>query len=230
VHLNPVCISTLKSKPIKDRRKYLVSYRWSSYASYITKSKALDFVQYGPILAQMGGNVGERAKRHRQFVEAGLAEDDKEFQEVISASPRSIGGDDFRAWADVLHQKRLKGHKRLEDISFRHITEPLSPDAVLAVLAKVFEIEKGAFCERRRNLVLRAVAARYLIRYAGLNQREVADILHTGSGSAISKQQKCYSSVFEEDRDLKRKLRQANATLEAQQMVTAASSKKRRSK
>jgi REP element-mobilizing transposase RayT len=229
VHLNPVCVGTRKNRSVEDRLAYLRSYQWSSFPGYTKKPKASDFVDHGPVLAQMGGRISERPKRYRKFVETGLAEDDEEFREILSASPRSIGGDDFRAWVDALHLERLRGCLRPEDISFRHTTEPLSPNVVLAVLANIFDAEESAFRERRRNSALRAVAARYLMRYAALSQREVADLLHAGSGSAISKQLKGYAKAFNEDRSLKRKCKQVDAKLESKQAEYTAASKKRKS-
>jgi hypothetical protein len=228
VHLNPVCVGTLKGKSIEDRLASLHSYPWSSFRAYIKKPKASDFVEHGPVLAQMRGRVSERPKRYRKFVETGLAEDDEEFREILAASPRSIGGDDFRAWVDALHLERLRGRTRPEDIAFRHPTEPLSPDGVLAVLTEIFDVDESAFRERRRNSVLRAVAARYLMRYASLSQREVADLLHAGSGSAISKQLKGYANAFNEDRNLKRKCKQADAELESAEHTAASKKRKRK--
>ena len=49
-------------------------------------------------------------------------------------------------------------------------------------------MKEEEFLKRRRESPLRVVAAKYLMRYSGLNQREVAKLLNVGSGSAISKQ------------------------------------------
>ena len=77
VHLNPEHIGGQKGKPIEERIKHLRAYKWSSYPSYIGKRKALDFVEYGPILSQMAGRKKrEWPKLYREFVETGLAESD----------------------------------------------------------------------------------------------------------------------------------------------------------
>lgn len=56
VHLNPVRVSGIEKKPIEEQREYLRAYRWSTYQSYIGIRKACDFVEYGPMLAEVGGN------------------------------------------------------------------------------------------------------------------------------------------------------------------------------
>src|SRR5690606_21281205 len=52
--------------------------------------------------------------------------------------------------------------------------------------------DRASFDERRRNSPLRAVAGRFLVRFAGLTQREVAELLSMGSGAAVSAQAKRY--------------------------------------
>jgi len=190
--------------------------RWSSYPGYIGKCRALDFVDYGPLLAGMGGARREWPKRYREFVEGGPAKSDDDFKMALSASPRSIGGDGFRAWIDELYRKRVETHARPEDVSFRHTTEPLSADGVLAVLAGIFAVDVSEFCRRRHGSALRGVAARCLIRYAGQSQREVAATLGVGTGSAICNQLKSLAGTLDKDRRLRGLLKQAETTLAGQ--------------
>lgn len=213
VHLNPVQVAGWSTKPMAERIRALRSYRWSSYPSYIGRRKALEFVEYAPLLAEVGGKQGERPKRYGEFVEAGLAESDEEFQEVLRFSPRSIGGEVFRAWVDGLYHEKAVAHSRPEDVSFRHVASHLSPEAVLNVLSEVFSVEGAEFKRRRRDSPLRAVAARLLIRYAGLSQRDVADLLHIGSGSAVSKQLSGLPAKEAKDRHLRRQIKAAEARL-----------------
>ncbi len=215
VHLNPVQIRELKNQPIQERIKHLRSYRWSSYLSYIGRRKRLDFVEYGPVLGEMSGRKSERPKRYRAFVERGLAETDDDFVELLGLSPRSIGGDGFRAWVEDLHRGRVEECARPEDVAFRHTSEPLSREDVLAVLGEVFGVEIQAFSQRQYNSPLRAVASKLLIRYAGLGQREVADLLGIGSGSAVNKQIATLSKRLADSRDLRGQVKDAEAQLEA---------------
>jgi len=214
VHLNPVQVSSMKRKPITERIAHLRKHRWSSYPSYIGRRKALDFVEYGPLLSEMSGKRRDWPKRYREFVESGLAESDEDFKVALKLSPRSIGGDHFRAWIDELYQKRVETHARPEDVSFRHLTEPLPAEDVLAVLADIFGVETDAFYRRSRNSPLRAVAARLLIRYAALSQRDVADLLKVGSGAAVCNQLTRLTGKLARDRCLRRQLKQAEDRLE----------------
>jgi len=158
-------------------------------------------------------------------VASGLAESDPsspdyevtsdDFKVALKESPRSIGSDGFRARIDELYQKRLEKHTRPEDVSFRQIREPLSADDVLTILSEVLGVEIEEFKRRRHSSPLRALAARYLIRYAGQSQRDVADLLDVGSGSAVCKQLNRLPEKLSKDRRLRRQVKQLEAQLSA---------------
>jgi putative transposase len=188
VHLNPVRIGPMLGKPMEEKIRYLRQYPWSTYQGYIGEKKRFDYVAYGPILGEMSGKEKTWPKQYRKFVETGLAEDNVEFKAVLKDSPRSIGSPAFRAWVDELYDKRAKSQGAQEDIAFRHITEPLDPGLVLKIVARELKVDVEDFRRRRRNSPLRAIVARHLIRYSGLDQRGVARLLNAGSGAAISKQ------------------------------------------
>lgn len=209
VHLNPVQIGTLKDKPIAERIEALRSYPWSSYPSYIGRSKALDFVEYAPVLGEMSGKRRDWPKQYGKFVENGLAATDEDFKVALKESPRSIGSDGFRAWIDERYQKLIENQRCPEDVAFRRITEPLTADAVLAVLAEVFGVSVEEFGRRRRDSVLRGVAGRFLVRYAGMMQREAAEKIGGTSGAALSGQMRKVRELLENDQGLHRQVERA---------------------
>ena len=200
VHLNPVKVSPIRNRPMEERKSCLRQYPWSTYQSYIGEQKPFDYVDYGPVLSEMGGKKRARRKAYRKFVESGLAGDDKEFMAILKESPGSIGGEPFRAWVGELYQELLEKHARPEDVSFRRTHEVMLPDEVIEVLSEVLKVKEEEFCRRRRNSPLRAIAARYLMKYAGQSQREAADYLKAGSGSAVSKQMVRYKELLSGDR------------------------------
>jgi hypothetical protein len=121
---------------------------------------------------------------------------------------------EFRAWIDELYQKRVETHAKPEDISFRHISEPLPAHDVLDILSAIFEVEVSEFSRRRHGSPLRAVAAKLLLRYAGLTQRDVASLLSIGRGSAVCNQLKALPEKVAKDRRLRRRLNEAEAALD----------------
>jgi len=214
VHLNPVQVGALKEAPLAERIKALRVFEWSSYPSYIGRRKRLDFVEYEPMLAQMGGKESVRLRRYRDFVESGLAENDEAFLEVLRACPRCIGGEAFRDRVNGLYLDLANRRHRPEDVALRRTTSPVDADAVLQLVAKDFGVQVGDLQMRRRDSLLRAVAAHCLCRHAGLTQRAAAIALNMGSGAAVSHQRRKLSTAQQADKKLTRRLAALDQRLE----------------
>jgi len=217
VHLNPVRVSMYKNKPLEEKRDLLLrKYRWSSYQSYIGKCKKLTWADHSPVLAEMSGKKKEWPKKYKEYVESGLAETDKDFEKVLKESPVSIGSEEFKTWVCELYNELAEKSESPEDVSFRRIIEPMKAEDVLSVVAEVFEVKTEEFLVRRRNSPLRAVAAKYLIKYAGLTQRQVARYLEVGTGGAINKQLERLPNFLVKDKRLSRILVKMEKNLNAQ--------------
>ena len=214
VHLNPVRVGAIKDQPIAEQIRYLRLYTRGTYLGYIGERKRLDFVDYSPILAEMSGRIRDRPRRYREFVETGLAKKDKDFLVAMKGSPRSIGGEGFRTWIDELYQDMLEHRRCPSDAAFRRITEPLKADEILAILAEVFEVSAAEFHRRRRDSVLRGMAGRFLVRYAGLTQREVALKIGGVSGDAVGRQMRKVRELLEKDRHMQRLVNRAGERIE----------------
>ena len=85
-------------------------------------------------------------------------------------------------------------------------------DRFLEQLAE--RVEQYKFRRRRRNSSLRAVAARLLVRYAGYTQRDVADHLGIGGGSAVCNQLKRLSERVPRDKRLRALLEESESKLD----------------
>ena len=214
VHLNPVRVGGMEDKPISERIKQLKEYPWGTYQSYIGRRKAFDFVDYAPILAEMSGKRRDSGKRYREFVETGLAESDDEIKMALELSPRSIGSDGFRTWIDKLYQELVESHGRPEDAAFRRITEPLSADKVLSILAEVLKVPVEEFSRRRRDSALRGMAGQFLVRYAGLTQREAAAKMGDVSGGAVGRQMRKLRTLLKNGRNVRRLVARAGERIE----------------
>lgn len=213
VHLNPVHVGSIKRKPIEDRIRYLRNYEWSSYPTYVEPRPTFSFVDSAPLLGTRGRSRREKQKQYREFVESGLAEEDKEIKAALTESPRSIGGEAFRITIDDMYRSVLESRRRPEDVAFRRVTEPLDPEVVLEALADEFGVPVEAFRQRRRNSPLRAVAAQALIRFSGQTQREIADRLGMTTGGAVSAQLRRLPDLLEDDRGLRRRVRRVERKL-----------------
>ncbi len=202
VHLNPVRIDKFRDAP-EEAREQLRSYYWSSYLQYIGRRKRLDFVTYAPTLALMEGAVATRSGRYREFVEGGVGEPDEVLAGALSRSRLAIGGDDFQEHVQGLYAELVNATRRPENASLRHVEQTLSVNQGLDELAVRLKCERRDFMRCTKGAAYRPFAARYLTRYAGLTQRDVADVFGVGTGVAVSLQLRRFDELVADDPKLR---------------------------
>ena len=190
LHLNPVFVGSMTGQPLARRLTELRAYPWSSYRGYVGLAKSSDFIDEGPILAMMETSKKKRRRAYRRFVEAGIAETDEEFLEVLKGSAWGIGGGEFQEHIRDLHTDMARRVKRSEDVSSRHAARKVSPEKVLGKVATVFGMKCDDLKKRRYDCVARAVAAQMLVKHSGMNQRDIGGLLSMGTGAAVCRQLK----------------------------------------
>ena len=203
VHLNPVKVAAMAAKPLEERRAYLRAYPWSSFQGYAGLSARNEFVDYGAVLALMGGRKAEQPRLYQEYVENGLATDDEEFQAVLARSVRSIGSEEFRERVDEDYRALAAGRLVPEDVALRRAGQVLPAEAILEMVASASKVRPAELRVRRRDSRWRAVASRLLCRYGGLTQRAVAVLLGVKSGVAVSCQIKKLNRLMESDDELR---------------------------
>ncbi len=191
LHLNPIYIARNIKKPLEERIRILRNYKWSSFPGYAGLAEKMDFIEEEPLLNMTGGRKKkEKRRNYRRYVEAGLARSDKEFIDILKDSKWGIGDKRFQEWIRDLHLDMAMKVKRPEDVSFRRIELHLKPEFVMHAVADEFDVDARALKTKLYGNRARAVAARMLTRYAGLNQRDIASMLNMGTGAAVCQQLK----------------------------------------
>ncbi|MCG2679943.1 MAG: transposase [Kiritimatiellae bacterium] len=198
VHLNPIFVGSAKSFELKERIERLRNYRWSSYRGYIGQDKPLPYVKYGALLAQTGVKPRRQALNYRQYVEDGLAGNDEEFNKILKGP--TIGGDAFCARIRAAWQDLAGKVAQPEDIDFRYRSPTLESQTVLETISRHMRMPMGAFRERRRNSLLRPMAAQMLLKYAGLTNRATAVLLNLHSGEAAGIQARKAQAAQKQDK------------------------------
>ncbi len=215
VHLNPVFIKRMRDCDLKERIEYLRGYGWSSYQSYIGREKKLPFVDYGPVLGMMAGKGRQRQREYRRYVEAGVSQREEEFEELVKASPRSIGREGFREWVDSMHFELLSKRKRPEDVSFRRELRRIPAEQIVSAVASEFGVDTETICRRTRGAFARRVAAKMLTQQGGLTQREVAQVLGLSTGAAVCMQIRKLTEDLSNNSRLRRKVDQIGQSIAA---------------
>ena len=202
VHLNPVKIARMKSGTLSERLETLRKHSWSSFQAYAGLALRNDFVDYEPVLVLLDGGKGGREDRYREFVETGVAQDDKEFAEAMWLSAHCIGSEDFRESVEERYRMLLHERRVTEDVAFRRIGKTLSAERIIGVVAAFAEMDPKDLVMRQNDCRWRAVTARMLCRYGGLTQRRTATILGVRTGVAVSCQLRKLAGLLLSDRDL----------------------------
>lgn len=206
VHLNPVFVAKIRGLPVKNRIEYLRRYEWSTYRGYISSGRRLDFVEYGPMLALMEVKRSKQRKAYRKYVEAGIAETDREWKDAMKESRLGIGGELFRRQIWDKHTDLLEGRGKKEDVSLRKTSRRVEVGKILEAVAAEYGVDAGRIRERQRGTWLRPVAAKMLCRYGGLTQRDAAAIMNLKTGVAVSAQIRSLETERSENRLLRRHL------------------------
>ena len=220
IHLNPVCVGALKKQPPAVRRAHLRAYAWSSYRGYAGLERPRAWVAEGPVLALTGERKARRRRAYRAFVEAGLAETDEEFRDLLKSARWGIGGADFQARMRALHGEQARRTKRQEDVVFRRTEPRLDPDRILRTVGRAFQADPESLRKRRRDCPARAATALLLGRHAGLNQRDIGVWLGMGTGAAVSQQLQRFRDRCAREPELERRLRTAQESLAAPETTT----------
>jgi len=185
VHLNPVKVKGMASRPLEERLAYLRGYEWSSYRSYIGLGKRFEWVAYDSMLRL----TGSRRNQYQVFVEAAVATDDEGFIKTLNLSARSIGDEEFGEWVDRQHEALLKKSKHPEDLAFRGSDGRLiPPDKVMKEVASAAGTSVEGLKVRRRNWIWKGIAAKLLVAHSGLTQRECGRWLGLRAGSSVGSQ------------------------------------------
>ncbi|MHB8790478.1 MAG: transposase [Desulfobulbaceae bacterium] len=168
IHLNPVKVADMETMPSEKRLHYLWNYPWSSMPGYITKAKKLDFVEYATVLAEYGGVTRAGRQRYqKQIIEdlsAGLPIKDKIIGQSI------LGSNGFVEW---VRETFLESQTDRERPAVGKIHRYLSTEEVLALVSA----ETGIKDVIRSSGTTRQFVMTALYKYAGLNNREIGDLL-----------------------------------------------------
>jgi REP element-mobilizing transposase RayT len=213
IHLNPVHTREAADWDVERKRQWLRAYPWSSYRGYIDARMKGEVVDQGPLLSLTASGQGDGRAAYRRYVETGLASDDKEFVELLTDCPRAIGSREFRKWADEEYAKLRDAQGSGEDVSFRREAVVKDVDGIVGLVAKAFASEVTDMTETKRGSIARPVAARMLVKYAGLSQRSAARQLGYGTGSAVCHQLKCLADRLENDAKLRKIIRKIEGNI-----------------
>lgn len=203
IHLNPIQTAALSRRPAAEQLKALRAYRWSSFPGYVSARWAQPIVRYDPLLCLVAQGRKNRRLAYRQFVEQGVGKAEEEWRELQEASRIAIGSEGFIDRMESLYAGLVAGRSRPEDASFRRVGHTIESARVLSQVTRALGVPVATLRQRRRNVWDRAIAARCLVRFSGLTQREAGEQLGIGTGGSVSAQLRKLDAAMKSDRALR---------------------------
>jgi putative transposase len=209
VHLNPVRIKRFSCIDIKEKRKVIQRYRWSSYNGYVRLKNRGTLVNYSKILGMIGGKDDkERGRRYEKFVIGGIVKDmNATFWEDVKGQA-VLGSKGFADWVyENFLLERNSCKRELSGIKDL-ITGPSTPEEIAKVVASEFGVMQAELYQRRApcrdgRLIFLELCRIYLSRKMTLTKigKELGDI----SASAFSRNKVRLAERIEKDPFLKQR-------------------------
>lgn len=174
VHLNPVQAGLVRRPE---------DWAWSSYAGYHRLGRRQEWVCYGRVLAEFGGDTSQGRRAYRQYIAEGLA------RELDNPLAKAVHGLVLGSDAFVAKIRRLAAqHEDTAELPvLRRLKRPADMSAVIVAVTARFGGDAANWRPGRRcDDIARAVAA-YIARQATSNSsKQIADALGYRNPSSIS--------------------------------------------
>ena len=196
VHLNPVRVKGKANLVVKERKRELEGYSWSSYVYYIGRKKGNSLLASAEILGYFGGNTSRGRRNYRKFVEGGL---EGEIESPLQKGKgHGIVGD-----ADFVESVRDRVLKRVgesrEVPGFKGIISQIAPAKILGVVCKEMGVNGEELQKKGERGIGRGLLMEMLYRYGALNQREIGEMMGVDYRS-VSVARKRFQLLSEGDR------------------------------
>ena len=192
VHLNPVRAGMV-ARPEQ--------YRWSSCPGYVSKAKALDWIEYGWVLSRFGDDPAHARKGYRTFVHAGVKE--SPFKAVYGQV--ILGPEGFLSEI----KRRLPGAVGDGVIARKALSKRVNPERLIRAVAVVFGVDEASLKKRGWGNRPRGAAIYLIKKYAGLDNREIGAMFGGVHPSTVSKASVRFAAELVRDRRLSRLVKHA---------------------
>jgi REP element-mobilizing transposase RayT len=186
IHLNPV-----KAGMVKKPEEYF----WSSYGSYIGKSKPPSFLYVSEILAKF-----KRKSAYGQYVISFLEDGKGIAQEDMYGRNSFLGSDGFirRALSGFRSGKRSDG-----EVNDEKELRQVSTDDVLEIMMTTFHIDDDDIRSRKKGNVYRKMFIYMLRKHTDLSLREIGELLGM-KYRAVSELERYFSNELTEKKPIQK--------------------------
>ena len=202
LHLNPIHVTRIKHTSDEEKTEYLDAYAWSSYPDYVSHPR-YSFLLAREILAYFKG----RRASYRTFVEEGISES---VNPLEKGKGHGILGD--TSFIRTVLKGMNKSKPSREQPAVRRMISKAEPDTIMKVIADTFHVAPEDIIQKNYKGPARRVAMELLYRYAGMNQREIGDMMGVDY-STVSVARKRLQESMTEDRALRKRFKAIESIL-----------------
>jgi hypothetical protein len=173
VHLNPTRVKGKANLVVKERKRELEGYSWSSYVYYVGRRKGNSLLASEEILGYFGGNTSRGRRSYRKFVEEGL-EGEIESPLRKGKGHGIVGDEDFM---EGVRDRFLKKARESREVpGFKGIIGQIAPAKILGVVCKETGVNGDELQKKGEREIGRGLLMEMLYRYGALNQREIGEM------------------------------------------------------
>ncbi|MEW6519836.1 MAG: transposase [Thermodesulfobacteriota bacterium] len=205
IHLNPVKVKGLLSKPADEKLRCLSAYQWSSLPGFANPKKRHKWVEYGVVLREFGGDNASGRKAYRRQLEAAVTQGIAIKENIVG---QSILGD-ARFIARIKETFLDRGNDR-EQPALVSVHSYLAREQILAQLAVA--TQKTVDEVIRSKGATRQMAMDLLYRLGGMKNKEIGELLGVDY-STVSLGRKRLAEKRKKDKQLHLVIRAIEQTL-----------------
>jgi len=170
IHLNPVKVGAIKKRTIEAQRDYLLRYKWSSLPGYLALGKRNQFITYGFVLEEFGGDTRPGRKNYKERILQDLPGGISLHEKIVGQS--LLGGEDFVSWAK---ENFIENKHDRERPSIGQIHRYTTKEEILQVLENQLNAPADdIFASRGPD---RQIAMDVLYRFGGFTNKEIGAMM-----------------------------------------------------
>jgi putative transposase len=170
IHLNPVKVGAFKKRAVQAQKDYLLHYKWSSLPGYLALGKRNEFVTYGFVLEEFGGETRSGRKNYKERILQDLSDGVALHEKIVGQS--LLGGEDFVSW---VRQNFIENKHDRERPSIGKIHRYATKEEILEVLEKRLNASAADIVAWRG--LDRQIAMDVLYRFGGFTNKAIGEMM-----------------------------------------------------
>jgi hypothetical protein len=209
VHLNPIRVGRLRGKSVREKRRYVSSYRWSSLPGYLRPAHRGGVVQHDRVLGYVGGDTTRGRRAYAAFIDEGITG-------VVEPPWAKLRGQLLLGSESFVQEIRGRlgraGRANREQPAVRALRQRWTPEAIIEIVARVVGRAVRDLCDRGGGWE-RAILMECLHRYAQVRQVEIGQRMGGVDYTWVSRMRAALQRAMPRDAGLRKLFEKVERTI-----------------